>query len=252
MSDTRTGVPTGARSAALEAFLNRAVGDMAAAFSGVLVSLGHRLGLYRALARLGRPTASELAVATRTHPRLVEEWLRNQAVGGYVSHDPFDDRYFLSLEQSLCLADPEGPAFLPPAYDTIATAWLDQDKLEAAFRGRGALGWHERHPRLFSGVEAFFRSSYKAHLVSSWIPALEGVEEKLRAGARVADIGCGHGASTVLMARAFPASSFVGYDYHAGSVETARRRAQDAGVSDRVRFEVASATDYPGRDYDLI
>lgn len=238
--------------AKLDEFMGRAVGDLGAAVSGVMVYLGDRLGLYKAMAGAGAFTPAALAERTGTDERYVREWLDNQAAGGYVTYDPATRRYDLPPEQALALADEDSPVFLPGGFYGIASMWVDAETFVDAFRTGRGVGWHEHDSRLYVGTERFFRPGYKNFLVDDWIPALEGVQEKLERGAKVADVGCGHGASTVLMAQAFPNSTFVGYDYHETSVDTARTRAADAGVSDRVRFEVASAKDYSGTGFDLI
>lgn len=236
----------------LDEFMQRAVGDLGAAVSGVMVYLGDRLGLYKAMAGAGAVTPDALAGRTGTDPRYVREWLDNQAAGGYVTYDASSGTYSLPPEQALALADDESPVFMPGGFYGIASMWADVETFVDAFRTGRGVGWHERDPRLYVGTERFFRPGYKNFLVAQWIPALEGVAEKLERGARVADVGCGHGASTILMAQAFPRSDFVGYDYHGASIDTARQRAAEAGVSDRVRFEVASAKDFPGSRFDLI
>jgi SAM-dependent methyltransferase len=238
--------------AKLEAFMGQAVGDLGAAISGLMVYLGDQLGLYKAMAGAGALTPEELAEKTGTDARYVREWLHNQAAGGYVRYDVSSRRFELPEEQALALADDESPVFLPGGFVGIASAWVDAEKFADAFRTGQGVGWHEHDPRLFKGTERFFRPGYKAHLVSEWIPALEGVEAKLRVGATVADVGCGHGASTILMAQAYPKSRFIGYDYHEASIDTARKAAADAGVSDTVRFEVATAKDFPDESYDLV
>jgi SAM-dependent methyltransferase len=238
--------------AKLEAFMGQAVGDLGAAISGLMVYLGDQLGLYKAMAGAGPLTPEELAETTGTDARYVREWLHNQAAGGYVTYDVGSRRFELPEEQALALAVDDSPVFLPGGFVGIASAWVDAEKFADAFRTGKGVGWHEHDPRLFKGTERFFRPGYKAHLVSEWIPSLEGVEEKLRAGATVADVGCGHGASTILMAQAYPKSRFIGYDYHEASIDTARKAAADAGVVDRVRFEVATAKDFPGESYDLV
>jgi SAM-dependent methyltransferase len=226
--------------------------DLGAAVSASLVVIGDRLGLYRAMAD-GEPVSSEeLAERTGTDPRYVREWLCNQAAGGYVSYDASGDRFSLSPEQSLALAQEGSPAFVPGAFQLATSLTKDDEKITRAFRTGEGVGWHEHHHDLFAGTERFFRPGYAANLISSWVPALDGVEQKLEAGALVADVGCGHGASTILMAEAFPASEFVGFDYHDASVERARAAADDAGLSGRVSFEVATAKDYPGDGYDLV
>lgn len=236
----------------LDAFLGQAVGDMGAAISAVLVHIGDKLGLYKAMAGAEPMTPAQLAERTSTAERYVREWLNNQAAGGYVTYHPESQTYSLSEEQASCLADEDSPCFLPGGYEGIASAFADEPKLSAAFRSGRGVAWHEHDPRLFRGTERFFRPAYHANLVNAWIPALQDMEPRLRAGCRVADIGCGHGASTILLAQAYPRSIFIGYDYHLASVERARRTAQEAGLDGRVRFEVASATEYAGGAYDLL
>ncbi len=234
----------------LGAFLNRAVGDMGAAISATLVLIGDQLGLYRALSK-GKLSSSELAEKTGTHERYVREWLNNQAAGGYVNYDPSSKKYFLSEEQALCLADPSGPVDVPGAYSIIQDLFHVRSRAMENFRTGNGMEWGEHHECLFHGTERFFRAGYNAHLLAEWLPALEGVVEKLERGGRAADVGCGHGASTILLAKAFPKSEFIGYDYHAPSIETASKRARDAGVTN-ARFEVADAASYKDRDFDLI
>jgi len=236
----------------LELFLGRAVQDMGAAMSAPLVVLGDRLGLYRALADRGPTTPEELAAETKTAPRLVREWLNAQAAAGNVDYDAAKSRYTLNPEQAFCFADESSPAFLPGFYQLCLGATRSLDQITSAMRGSGALPWSAHEPDLFMGTERFFRPGYAAHLTNAWIPALDGVQAKLEAGARVADVGCGHGASTVLLARAFPNSRFVGYDNHGESIETARQRARAAGVAERTHFSTESAQDFPGVGYDLI
>jgi SAM-dependent methyltransferase len=238
--------------AKLEAFVGQAVTDMAAAMSGVLINLGHKLGLYRALAESGSIGARDLAEKTGLRERYVKEWLHNHVAGGYVEYSPTTDSYVLPPEHAAVLADPESPFYLVPAFELVASMWLDEEKVADAFRKGRGFAWHEHHHRLFHGTEAFFRTGYKANLTTSWIPALEGVEEKLKAGGQVLDIGCGHGASTIVMAKAYPNSTFVGVDYHPESIAVARQRADEAGVADRVTFEVASAKDFTATGFDLI
>jgi SAM-dependent methyltransferase len=238
--------------AKLDEFMGRFVGDLGAALSAALVVIGDRLGLYQAMAD-GEPVRpDQLAERTGTDARYVREWLSNQAASGYVGYDPGRDEFFLTPEQVFALAQEDSPAFVPGAFQVATAAIKDEEKIERAFVGRHGVGWHEHHHDLFSGTERFFRPGYAANLTSSWIPALEGVEAKLEAGARVADVGCGHGASTVLMAEAYPRSTFVGFDYHAPSIDHARAAAAEAGLGDRARFEVASAKEYPGEGYDLV
>ena len=237
--------------AKLNAFMGKAVGDIGAALSAALVVIGDKLGLYRALAQ-GAATPAELAKRTSTVERYVREWLGNQAAGGYVTYDPKSGRYALPEEQALALAVEGSPAFIPGAFQVIAACFAAQERITECFRSGKGMEWGEHHGCLFEGTERFFRPGYTANLVSSWLPALEGVVPKLRKGASVADVGCGLGASTLLMAQEFPESKFVGFDYHEGSIRTARERARAAGLEGRVRFEVGRATDYPGKGYDLV
>ena len=236
----------------LHEFLGRFVGDLGATVHAANVVIGDKLGLYKALAAAGPSTPAQLAERTGTHSRYVAEWLAGQAAGGYVTYDPDGGRYHLDDEQAFALADEQSPAFVPGAFQLACASVRDEPAITEAFRSGAGVGWHEHNPDVFDGCERFFRPGYAANLVSAWIPALNGVEAKLGAGARVADVGCGHGASTVLMAQAWPASTFIGFDYHPGSIEQARKRAADAGVADRCRFEVASAKDFPGAGYDLV
>lgn len=234
----------------LHAFLGRALVDLGGAVNAVLMSIGDELGLYRALAQ-GAQTPAELARNTDTAERYVREWLNCQAAGGYVNYDEETGRYSLSEEQALCLANPNGPVDLPGAALLMQDLFLVRDRAVQNFRSGRGMEWGEHHPCLFHGTERFFRAGYNAHLLTSWIPALDGVQAKLAAGAKVADIGCGRGASTILMGKAFPSSEFIGYDYHAPSIEAARERAREAGVSN-VRFDVAEATGYREREFDFI
>jgi 2-polyprenyl-3-methyl-5-hydroxy-6-metoxy-1,4-benzoquinol methylase len=235
----------------LNQLLGRFVADFGAAFHAGLVVIGESLGLYKALAE-GPLTSAELAERTNTHERYVREWLNSQAAGGYVEYDADAGRYSLSEEQAFALADERSPAYLPGAFLLAVSALRAVPQITERFRTGEGFGWHEHDRGLFRGTELFFRPGYAANLISSWIPSLDGVEAKLKAGAKVADVGCGLGASTILMAEAYPASTFVGYDYHDGSIELARKRAEEAGVGDRVRFEVARAKDYPGGGYDFV
>jgi ubiquinone/menaquinone biosynthesis C-methylase UbiE len=224
----------------IEQFAGQVVTDLAAAMAGVMTNLGHKLGLYRAMAESGPITSDELSRRTDSNERSVREWLQGQVAGGYVRFDAVAKQYFLPPEHAFVLANPESPAFLPPAFDVAASLWHGEDKILAAFRSGGGMGWHEHDCRLFTGTEAFFRNGYRAHLVQTWIPSLSGVQEKVAKGGLVADVGCGHGASVILMAKAFPNSKFVGIDYHESSIVVARERAKEAGVADRIRFEVAT------------
>jgi len=234
----------------LNEFLGKALGDLGGAMSAVLISLGDELGFYRALAA-GPLTSTELASRTGTQERYVREWLSNQAAGGYVEYEAASGKFHLNAEQALCLADPHGPVDLPGAYSIVQDLFHVKQRALDNFRSGHGMEWGEHHPCLFHGTERFFRAGYNAHLLSAWMPALDDAVRKLSAGGRAADIGCGHGASTLLMARAFPNSEFVGIDYHAPSIETARGRAAEAGLGN-ARFEVADATSYASRDLDLI
>jgi 2-polyprenyl-3-methyl-5-hydroxy-6-metoxy-1,4-benzoquinol methylase len=236
----------------LDQLLGRGIVDFGATFHAALVTIGDRLGLYKSLAAGGPMTSAQLAERTGTNERYVREWLASQAAGGYVTYDAGTARFSLTEEQAFALADDNSPAFLPGAFQVALAATRSVDKITNAFKSGDGVGWHEHDPELFTGTERFFRPGYAANLVSSWIPSLEGVEPKLRAGARVADVGCGHGASSVLMAQAYPASTFAGFDYHQGSIDVATERARKAGVADRAKFSVAKAKDFPGKDYDLV
>jgi SAM-dependent methyltransferase len=238
--------------AKLEAFMGQAVTDMGAVISAPLFVIGEKLGLYNAMAGAGPLTSEEVAERAGVAERSVREWLGNQAAGGYVTYDAASDCYELPDEHALALADEESPFYLLGLYDSIASLYADEDRIIEAFRTGDGMGWHEHDHRLFRGTERFFRPGYKGNLVDAWIPALDGVAEKLERGATVADVGCGHGASTIIMAKAFPNSQFWGFDYHPESIERAREAAQEAGVADRITFAVASAKDYPGSDYDLV
>ncbi len=234
----------------LAEFMGKALTDLAAAESAAVAYVGDRLGLYRALAGADSMTASELATATGTNERLVLEWLGNQTAGGYVEHSA--GRFSLPAEHALALADSGSPVYIAGVFEIIASMWADTGRIEAAFRGDGGVAWGEHDERLYSGVERFFTPAYRANLVSTWLPALDGVTDRLQAGARVADVGAGYGVSTTLLAEAFPASTFVGYDVHAESVEEARRTAKEAGMDDRVQFEVTDAVDLPAGSFDLV
>ena len=235
----------------LNAFMGRFVGDIGAAMHAGTVLLGDQLGLYKALA-VGPMSAEQLARATQTDARYVREWLSAQAASGYVEYDAAADHFHMTEEQVFALATEGSPAFIPGAFQVVLGALRSVPRLAGVFRTGLGYGWHEHDAMLFQGTERFFRPGYAANLVSSWIPALDGLDTKLESGARVADVGCGHGASTVLMAQAYPKASFVGFDYHAPSIEWARKAAAEAGVADRVTFEVAAAKNFPGKDYDLV
>jgi SAM-dependent methyltransferase len=236
----------------LDETVGRLLADLAAGYGGVLVSVGHKLGLYKAMAGAGPLTSQELAKRSGCAERYVREWLNAQAAGGYVDYHPRSTTYELNPEQAMILADETSPVCLQHGWQIVASMWADEPKTIAAFESGRGVSWGEHDERLFCGVAAFFRNSYAANLISEWLPALDGVVDKLKSGACVADVGCGHGHSTIMMAKAFPASRFWGFDVHEGSISEARRMAEDAGVADRVSFEVAKADDYPLRNYDLI
>jgi SAM-dependent methyltransferase len=238
--------------AKVEAFANKLTEELGAALNVALGDIGDRLGLYRAMAD-GQPvSAAELAERTGTRERYVREWLNAQAAGGFVTYEPDEDRYTLPPEHAFILANEESPVFLAPHFEGAAAAIDGRGRIADAFRSGEGVGWHEHSEHLFCGTERGFAVTYKAQLIEAWLPALDGVVAKLEQGARVADIGCGHGAAPLLMAAAFPASTFVGFDYHEGSIETARERAAAAGLADRVGFEVASADEYAEGGFDLV
>jgi ubiquinone/menaquinone biosynthesis C-methylase UbiE len=234
----------------LNEFLGKFVGDLGATMAAGSVVVGHNLGLYKALAA-APATAEELAAATQTNPRYVAEWLRGQAASGYVQYDAADQTYSMTEEQAFALTNPDGGVYMPGAFVLALGTLKAVPRMTQAFRTGGGLGWHEQDADVFIGCEQFFRPGYIANLIPSWIPALDGVEDKLRAGATVADIGCGLGASTILLAQEYPNSRFTGSDYHDESIEMARKHAGDQGVADRVGFEVASASTFSGTGYDL-
>src|SRR5215469_13956237 len=236
----------------LNALLGQAVQDMGASLHAALILIGDKLGLYRAMADGRSVTPAELAARTGTAERYVREWLNANAAGNYVQFHAETASYSLSPEQAFALALDDTPVHLPCFYYMLASCMKDEEKLTEVFRTGRGFGWHEHEKGLFEGCERFFRPGYLANLTTAWIPALAGVEAKLRNGAKVADVGCGHGASTILMAQAYPASRFFGFDYHQASIEQARRKAEAAGVGERVTFEVAAATAYPGRNYDFV
>lgn len=240
----------------VEQFVEQLVGDVGATVSSALAHLGHRLGLYRAMAEAGPLTPAELARRTGTHERYVREWLNNQAAGGYVAYDPTGGTYELPPEHAFVLADEDSPLYMAAAWEQMAAVWAVEGKLEDAFQSGRGLGWHEQDPRCFGATEAFFKPAYRTSLVDEWIPALDGVQERLEAGGHVADVGCGHGASSILLADAFPRTTVTGFDSHDRSIEVARRRAVEAGIDDTARlvFDVAEAREYPvpAEGYDLI
>jgi ubiquinone/menaquinone biosynthesis C-methylase UbiE len=235
----------------LNAFIGQFVTDLGASVHAGMVVIGEKLGLYRALATQPM-TSAELAVKTSTHERYIREWLASQAAGGYVMYDDRTGKFSLSEEQAFTLANEDSPAYLPGAFELALGSLAAVPRIAESFRTGAGMGWHEHADEVFSGCEKFFRPGYAANLVSSWIPSLTDVKSKLEAGARVADIGCGKGASTVLMAKAFPKSHFFGFDYHDKSIEAARHSAERQGVADRVTFQQASAKAYPGNDYDFV
>jgi 2-polyprenyl-3-methyl-5-hydroxy-6-metoxy-1,4-benzoquinol methylase len=236
----------------MNAFLGKVVGDFGAALSSSLVYIGQKLGLYKALASGEAVTPAELAKKTSTNERYVREWLINQAASGYIDYDSASGRYSLAPEQALALTDESSPFYVGGGFYVIKAMTHAVNRIEDAFKNGGGMLWGEHDPDLFVGTERFFRPGYATHLIASWIPALTGVKEKLEAGGKVADIGCGHGSSTIIMAQAYPNSHFWGFDNHEKSVETARQRAKDAGVSDRVTFAVANASELPDEQYDMV
>jgi SAM-dependent methyltransferase len=236
----------------LDSFLLRAVGDLSAGYGGVMVSLGNKLGLYKAMAGTGPIASHELAARTGCAERYVREWLNAQAAGGYVGYHAVSDTYELFPEQAMVLADEDSPVFLPPAWQVPASMWFDEEKTLEAFRTGTGVAWGEHDGRLYCGVAAFYRNAYRGSLVAEWLPALDGVVEQLESGMDVADVGCGYGHSTILMAQAFPRSRFRGFDAHAASIDEARRNAPRAGIDAHVSFDVARAADYPGSNYGLI
>jgi len=235
----------------LNSFLGRFVGDLGAAVHTGMVVIGENLGLYKALAT-GPMSSSELAAKTKTDERYLLEWLSSQAAGGYITYDDKNNKFSLTEEQAFTLADENSPAYLPGAFQLALGSLAAVPRITESFRSGAGMGWHEHEDDVFHGCEKFFRPSYAANLVTSWIPALQGVKAKLEAGARVADVGCGKGASTLLMAKAFPKSQFFGFDYHDKSIEGARATAARAGLAVRLNFEVAKAKEFPGKDYDLV
>ena len=236
----------------LNSFMGKMIGDVGAAMSASLMLLGDKLGLYKALAQEGPMDAAALAKTTGTAERYIREWLAAQAASGYVEYDSASGKFSMLPEQVLALADEDSPVFLGAVGSLVSATFLDEPKITDAFRTGKGVGWNKRNECLFCGTARFFRTSYKHYLVQEWLPALEGVVDKLKRGARVADVGCGHGVSTRLMAEAFPNSTFYGFDYHDGSIEAARKTAGDAGLSDRVSFAVHSAKTFPARAYDLV
>jgi 2-polyprenyl-3-methyl-5-hydroxy-6-metoxy-1,4-benzoquinol methylase len=235
----------------VEAFAGQVIGDVSATMASAMTQIGYKLGLFRAMHGAGRLSSNDLATRTNTHARYVQEWLNCQAAGGYVTYDPATRTYELPYEHGLVLVDEDSPAFLAAGLDIPSTIWSEEEKLVEEFRNGHGLGWHMRTHKLFFGVESFYRTGYKAYLTQSWIPALNGIADKLQAGGTVADIGCGHGASSILIAQAFPESHVYGFDYHKDSINVARERARAAGI-ENISFHQAKADDYPGYGYDLI
>ena len=236
----------------LNELVGKLVNDLGVSLSGASILLGDRLGLYKAMADGAPVTPTDLAKKTKLHERYVREWMSGQAASGYLDYDSEKDAFSLSPEQAMAFAEEGSPAFFAGAFDVVQSIYLDEPKVTEAFRTGKGVGWHEHSKCLFSGTERFFRPGYNANLVPSWIPALDGIEARLKAGARVADVGCGHGASTIVMAQAFPKSEFFAFDYHKPSIERAKVLAQEAGVGDRITFAEASAKDFPAQDYDLV
>jgi len=247
-----TATPAAFDQAKFDGFLHQMIGDVGATLTGALVILGDRLGFYRTLAERGAMSSADLAAATGTHERYVREWLSNQAASGYLTYDPAAKTFTLPPEHQPLLADENSPVLLCGLYQIAQTLYADEPRIADAFKSGTGFGWHEHDQRLFGATERFFRPGYNANLIASWIPALDGVDAKLRAGATVADVGCGLGTSTILMAQAYPKSHFEGYDYHEGSILAARKAAEKAGVADRVQFEIASAKTFPAKGYDFI
>jgi SAM-dependent methyltransferase len=236
----------------LNEVVEKAISDLAAGYGGVMVALGDKLGLYRAMAGQGPLSSTEVAKLAGCAERYVREWLNSQAAAGYVVYHSSSESYELTAEQAMVLANEDSPLFLPPAWEVPASMWFDEEKTIEAFRTGRGIGWDEHNPRLYRGVAAFYRNAYQGQLVSDWLPALENGTEKLNAGAKMADVGCGYGHSTIIMAEAFPGSRFWGFDIHPDSIEAARRNAKTRGVGDRVTFEVADAKNYPAQGFDLI
>ena len=236
----------------LNSFMGKMIGDVGAAMNASLMLLGDRLGLYKALAKKGPMNSAELAKATGTAERYVREWLAAQAASGYVEYDAKSGKFSMLPEQAMALADEDSPVFLGAVGNVVAATFLDEPKISEVFKTGKGVGWNKRSECLFCGTARFFRTGYKHHLVQEWLPALEGVVDRLTRGAKVADVGCGHGISTRLMAEAFPKSTFFGFDYHEGSIQAAREQTRDAGLSDRVRFETHTAKSFPANGYDLV
>jgi len=238
--------------AKLNDFVMKAVGEMGATINAALIIVGDKLGLYKAMAGAGPMIPAELAKKTGTTERYVREWLSAQAAGGFVEYDAASGKFTLPNEQAMALADEQSPVFLPGFFQMMRAVFVDEPKISEAFRTGKGFGWHEHDHSLFTGCERFFRPNYRAHLISEWIPALGDTKAKLERGAKVADVGCGLGTSTILMAQAFPKSTFVGFDYHDGSIALAKEAAAKAGVADRVKFDIAKAQNFPGKGFDFV
>ena len=236
----------------LQQLLGKVVGDLGGAAAGALGRLGDRVGLFKGLAAGGAQTSAELAKRTKTQERLVREWLNAMAAAAYVHYDPATSKFSLDEEQAFAFAQEDSPAFMAGGFQAIGSMWLDEEKVAKSFKTGKALDWGQHHHSLFEGTERFFRPGYNANLIASWIPAMDGVKEKLERGALVADVGCGHGASTILMAKSFPKSTFIGFDYHKPSIQTAAKKAKAAGVAKNTKFQVAKSTNFPGTGYDFI
>lgn len=238
--------------AKLENLVTTALNDLSGAQGGIMMNLGHKLGLYKALAGAGPLSSIEVAKRSGCAERYVREWLNSQVAGGYLAYHSSSQTFEMTAEQTMVLADEHSTYFFPNAWSVNASLWFDEEKILDAFRTGDGIAWGDHHHRLFCGVAAFYRNGYQANLVQAWLPALDGVVPRLERGATVADVGCGHGHATIIMAKAFPNSRFWGFDVHAASVEEARKNAATAGVTDRVTFEVSEAANYPAREYDLI
>jgi len=236
----------------LNNFLQKITHDLAACSAGFMTNLGHKLGLYRAMAGAGFLSSQQVAARAGCNERYTREWLNSQAAGGYVEYDPASQKYHLPPEQALVLADENGPCFFPPALEVSASMWFDEEKTLTAFRSGKGVSWGDHHGRLFCGVAAFFRSGYTANLVQNWLPALDGICEKLQQGGKVADIGCGHGHSTLIMAKAFPKAKFYGFDNHPDSIAIAQANARTAGLEDRVAFQVIDGKTVPDLQFNLV
>jgi 2-polyprenyl-3-methyl-5-hydroxy-6-metoxy-1,4-benzoquinol methylase len=236
----------------LNVLVGKIVGDLGGAATGALVRLGDRLGLFKALASSGAQSSEELARRTKTHERLLREWLHGMASAQYVTYDAASEKFSMTAEQSFAFAEEDGPAFMAGGFQALGSMWLDEEKVAKSFKTGKALDWGHHHHSLFEGTERFFRPGYNANLIASWIPALDGVKEKLEKGALVADVGCGHGASTILMAKTYPKSKFIGFDFHKPSVLAATKKAKAAGVAKNTKFQVAKSTNFPGKGYDFV